>query len=755
MRINVEGIVQGVGFRPFIYRMALKENLSGWVRNTTEGVEIEAEGGLERLKHFCGLIKEEVPPLARIKKITSKNIPVKGDYNFDIKESKKTRDKIAMISPDVAICNDCIKDITDPDNRRYMYPFTNCTNCGPRFSLIKELPYDRPRTTMKDFNMCHVCEREYSDPLDRRYHAQPNACSECGPQIWLTDNRGNICSSDNQLNTAVELLRQGEIIAVKGLSGFHLMCDAENRQVISRLRRRKERPDKPLALMMDNLNTVSQYCHFDKQEKDILTGYRKPILLLDKKGEELPENVAPGSKYYGVMLPYTPLHYLIFNSELKALVATSANITGSPIEYKNRSGFNKLKKIADYFLFHNRKVYLPLDDSVVRVIRGQERVIRRARGYVPEPVQVTGIEDGLALGAEQKNTICINRDDFAFLSQHLGNLSNGAVYDNYKFTIKHFKDLYQFKPAFVTHDLHPDYQSTHHADFMISNNCEEDIKKLEVQHHHAHIASCMVENNIDEKVIGLAFDGTGMGTDGNMWGGEFLLCDLKNSNRVGHLNYIRMPGGDKAVREPWRMAVSYLNRLNYDKKVMINILDVNKEELEIVLEMLEKDLNCVKTSSIGRLFDTVAALIGLRRVITYQAQAAVELEAAAGDNKETYNYEIKKQGDKFVINTDTVIKSIYNDYKNKVNRSIISAKFHNTVIGFSLTMCKLLRNTYGIDRVVLSGGVFQNEILFKGISRNLTEFNFSVYTHAEIPCNDGGISLGQLIIAGRRERRNR
>lgn len=755
LQIKIEGTVQGVGFRPFIYRLAKKYNLSGWVSNTTEGVEIEVEGEREMVSGFPQLIEEQAPPLAQINRIITKSIAIKGGNTFKIKKSNVTGNTIALIPPDVATCDNCLDDITDPGNRRFRYPFTNCTNCGPRFSIIKGLPYDRHHTTLKKFEMCEECETEYYNPLNRRYHAQPNACPECGPRVWLLDSRGNNFDTVDPVKTVTNLLKQGKIIAVKGLGGFHLTCNAEDERVVAELRKRKKRPDKPLALMMNRLTTVMEYCHVDKKEKDILQGHKKPILLLDKKSDRLPDIIAPGSKYYGVMLPYTPLHYLLFDDDLKVLVATSANISGSSIIYKNENALSGLKDIADFFLFHNRDIYLPVDDSVVRVIMGKERVFRRSRGYVPSPVRFCCTEEGLALGAEQKNTTAISKGDFIFLSQHLGNLSNKGVYDNFKFVIRHFIKLYQLKPAFIAHDLHPDYQSTYHASLMSGNVKKKEIKKIGIQHHHAHIASCVVENGVNEKVIGLAFDGTGLGADGNIWGGEFLICDLKTFNRVGHLGYIKMPGGEKAIKEPWRMAVSHLYKLNYDKGRMLTVLNIDEKELEIVLEMLKKDLNCPRTSSMGRLFDTVAAITGIRKEISYQAQAAIELETAAAlvidKINEFYPYDIQEISEKLVINTDPVIKNLLLDYEKGIDSSIIAGKFHNTIIELSSEMCKLIRSKYSINNVVLSGGVFQNEILLKGLYKKLEEANFKVYTHTNIPCNDGGLSLGQLAIASRRE----
>ena len=481
--IRIEGVVQGVGFRPFIYRLAEESNLKGYVRNTSKGVEIEVEGDRNKVDKFPSIIKKKAPPLARINRISTQNISFKGDSAFNIKNSNNTSNTIAMIPPDISICNDCVNDITTPDNRRYQYPFTNCTNCGPRFSIIKNLPYDRSQTTMKSFEMCKKCKKEYNNSLNRRYHAQPNACPECGPHIWLLKNSGDKYSTSGPIKTTIRLLKQGKIIAVKGLGGFHLMCDAKNKKVVTKLRKRKKRPEKPLALMMDDISTVGRYCYISEKEEDILKGKRKPILLLDKKRKkELAGNIAPGSKYYGIMLPYTPLHYLLLNDNLKVIVATSGNISGNPIEFKNESAYKSLRNVADYFLMHNREIYLPVDDSVVRVIMDKERLLRRARGYVPYPVKVKGLQTGLALGAEQKNTNTSSKENYAFLSQHLGKLRNKSVYDNFKIMIKHFNKLYNLKPDFIAHDLHPDYQSTHHVNKMIYVSNSKDIKQNLIKH---------------------------------------------------------------------------------------------------------------------------------------------------------------------------------------------------------------------------------------------------------------------------------
>ncbi|ADL12203.1 carbamoyltransferase HypF [Acetohalobium arabaticum] len=746
--IQVQGVVQGVGFRPFIYKLAKKHGLNGRVSNTSRGVEIDIEGGKKNITDFISAVKDQPPRLAKIEKITTEDLPAGKYKNFQIATSKSEDDTLTLISPDVSLCRKCKAEILEVNNRRYKYPFTNCTNCGPRFSIIKDLPYDRRQTTMEPFKMCPECRAEYHNPEDRRFHAQPNACPDCGPEVWLTDNEGNEFEVEQPLEESGRLLRQGQIIAVKGLSGFHLICDGTNQQAVVRLRRNKSRPNKPLAVMMDRIETVKEYCQVSKLEADILQGIRKPILLLEKKGSRLPFNIAPNNNSLGVMLPYTPLHCLLFSDQLQILVVTSANQSSLPLEYKNQSALENLREITDYFLLHNREIHLPIDDSVVEVMAGKERIVRRSRGYTPQPIEISELadKDTLAYGAHFKNTFSISKGRLIFLSQHIGDLDNLETYQRFKRVLNHFKEIYEIEPKIIAYDLHPDYPVSKFGQHEVG-------KKAAVQHHHAHIVSCLAENGVNKRVIGVAFDGTGWGTDNRIWGGEFLLCDYNDFQRVGRLNYVQLPGGDRAVKAPWRMAVSYLFN-TYGEELDCYLSDnLAEKELRYIINILKHRINSPQTSSMGRLFAAVSALIGQRESITYQGQAAVELEAvAAKEAMESYAYEIEDRKEGYVINTDKIIRGIVTDLKQGTAKQVIAGRFHATVIGFSLEVCSLLRDRYNINRVALSGGVFQNEIIFTGLYNRLIKAGFEVYTHSRVPCNDGGLSLGQLVIANNQER---
>ena len=748
--IKVEGIVQGVGFRPFVYNLAISLNLNGWVNNNSEGVYIDIEGDNDKVVSFMRNLEQNPPPLSRIENITSSSLPICNYSTFTIKESEKSQNSITLISPDIATCDDCTKDILDPNNRRYKYPFTNCTNCGPRFSIIKSIPYDRDKTTMKDFIMCSECEDEYTNPLDRRFHAQPNACSECGPKVWLEDNKGmEISSAIDPIAFAQKLLTEGKILAIKGLCGFHLVCNGKNDRAVSLLRERKLRPHKPFAVMMKDIAAASKYCMINSLEEDLLTGIRKPIVLLNQKAEyNLPESIAPNQKTLGVMLPYTPLHQLLFNEDIEVLIMTSANIYGLPLEYDNKSARENLSSLVDFFLMHNRDIYIPVDDSVVKVVDNELRMIRRARGYAPEPFRVNLNNKILACGPNMKNTFSISKENLLFVSQHNGDLENIETYNHYKRNIEHFKDIFLFSPDYVACDLHPNYTSTHYAE-------EYGVKTISVQHHHAHIASCLVENHLDKKVIGIAYDGTGFGTDNKIWGGEFLICDLKSFTRAAHLDYVKIPGGEKAIEEPWRMGTSYLysafEKLGASNNEYLNdtLVKLYGSEASALIKILDKNINCVETSSMGRLFDAVSSMLNIRRKVTYEGQASIELEAVIErDCEEYYNYSISHNRDKDLYNIEvyTTILDILKDLNNNISVSTISSKFHNTVIHFTLEMCKILREKTRINDIVLSGGVFQNSYLLEKTIRILKSYDFTVYSHNQIPSNDGGISVGQLAI---------
>ena len=743
--IVVEGIVQGVGFRPFVYNLAKAFELKGWVNNNSEGVYIDVEGCLEDINKLMKCLENSPPPLARIEKITIKDDKVLNYSNFEIKKSEKSVDKITFISADIATCSECTEDILDSNNRRRGYTFTNCTNCGPRFSIIKELPYDRNKTTMKEFKMCRECNSEYLDPTNRRFHAQPNSCRSCGPELWIEDFKGNRLDIQDPISFAQNMLCEGKIFAIKGLGGFHLACDGLNKIAVNNLRERKKRPFKPLALMIKDIEIVKKYCRVSELEEKMLTGIKKPIVILNQKEScDLPQNIAPNQKTMGVMLPYTPIHILLFSEKLKVLIMTSANVNGLPIEYKDSSARYGLSGIVDYFLIHNREIHVPVDDSVLKVVEKQQRIIRRARGFVPEPFKWTNMRNILACGPNMKNTFCISKGGFLFLSQFNGDLENLETYEHYKKNVEHFKKIFSFSPQFIVHDMHPGYMSTKYA-------LEYDLPKIPVQHHHAHIVSCMFENNLEKRVIGVCFDGTGYGTDGKMWGGEFLVCDRLQFARAAHLDYIKMPGGEKAIKEPWRMAVSslykFLSRQRSKKEVNDMIFELYGIKAINLINILNSNINCIETSSMGRLFDVMANIIGITDIVTYEGQAAIELEAISEmDIEESYTYKVIEQ-DMYIIEPYGMIIEAIKDKTKGVSAKIIASKFQNTIVNLTVSICVRIREDSGINEVVLSGGVFQNSFLLKKIFFNLKKDNFQVYTHKDLPSNDGGVAIGQIIIA--------
>ncbi len=660
---------------------------------------------------------------------------------FEIKYSDKTDNAATLICPDIGICDQCLNDIKNIKNRRYKYPFTNCTNCGPRFSIIKDLPYDRNLTTMDEFKMCSECNYEYRNPLDRRFHAQPNACKNCGPKLELVDKFGRKIIVNNPIKEAVKYIKQGKIVAVKGLGGFHLTCDAQNKQSIQTLRDRKHRPTKPLAVMMKNINSVKKYCYLSKEEENTISNNKKPILILNKKEEKLSNKIAPNTNKLGVMLPYTPLHYLLFEEEIEVLVMTSANVSNLPIIYKNEEALEKLNNIADYLLMHNRDIYIPVDDSVSKVVLGRERVIRNSRGYSPLYIKLDGIKETLACGAHLKNTFAVSKNENIIISQYIGDMENLETCSSFEKIVSHFKKVYDIIPEVAAYDMHPDYWLTKYAN-------KQDTKKVAVQHHHAHIVSCMVENRIKDKIIGIAYDGIGYGTDKKLWGSEFLICDYKSFERAGHINYVSMPGGDAAVEEPWKMALSYLYKTykkDTYKKIPHTLRDKN---IKPIIAMIKNDINSPKCSSMGRFFDAAAALTGFSGKVTFEGEAAILLENIADKNENSrYYYDIEYINQKYILNTNKIIEGIIEDVNQEIDLSIISKKFHNTVIDFSVKICKKIAQKYNIQKAALSGGVFQNEILLKGIYEELISQGFEVYTHNLIPCNDSGICLGQLAVA--------
>ncbi len=745
-RLNVKGIVQGVGFRPFVYQLATTLNLKGKVANTSNGVTIFLEGPQHDIDSFLQGLVTQSPPLAHITQVDVESLTPRGYDDFSISRSREDAQRHTLISPDVSICNDCKNELFDPGDRRYAYPFINCTNCGPRYTIIDDIPYDRPKTSMRHFRMCPECQTEYDDPFNRRFHAQPNACPVCGPQVTLHDREKNRIETNNAIETTISLLKAGHVVAVKGLGGFHLVVDAENQTAVETLRQRKHREEKPLAVMSGDIERIRQFALVDQDSDVLLESRQRPIVLLEKKKTyALAGGVSPKNCTVGVMLPYTPLHYLLLKDHFTALVMTSGNLSEEPIAIDNADAFDRLRDIADYFLVHDRDIYLRSDDSVVRIVGNKQRFLRRSRGYVPVPIFLKNrLKPILACGAELKNTVCLTRETHAFLSQHIGDLENLATYEFFEMTITHLKRVLSIEPEIIAHDMHPNYLSTRYA-------MEQGHRvRIDVQHHHAHIVSCMAENHVEEPVIGLAFDGTGYGSDGSIWGGEVLIARLDGFERAAHLAYTPMPGGAAAIKEPWRMAVSYLygaygndlfnRRLPFLEKL-------NEGKLNIIIEMIEKEINSPRTSSLGRFFDGIAAMLGIRSHVAFEGQAAMELEMIA----ETWAGDLFDTAwlseEPIQIDPRPIVTGVVTDIEKGVPPSLVSGKFHATLMKMFTDLCQVIRKKTGLSQVALSGGCFQNAILLAGLSRRLGDRGFDVLTHENVPANDGGIALGQAVIA--------
>jgi hydrogenase maturation protein HypF len=761
-QIRVSGIVQGVGFRPYIYRLAANHGLAGHISNTAAGVTIEVQGESQAVEGFLDSMPRQAPPLARITDVRVAAIASNGDRHFHILASEKSAAAQTLIAPDVAVCADCLRELFDRTDRRYGYPFINCTNCGPRFTIVRSLPYDRPSTSMAVFPMCARCQEEYDDPLNRRFHAQPNACWECGPRMELWDHqrlisRDNpipICFTPRSLVKAGEHLRAGAILAVKGLGGFHLAVDATNAAAVRRLRERKHRFEKPLAVMVPNLEAAHELTFIEKANEDVLLAPPHPITLLERKPAcAVAPEVAPGHRELGIFLPYTPLHHLLFaESKLQALVMTSGNLSEEPIAIDNDEARARLSGIADFFFMHNREILLRCDDSVVRPVAGRVRHLRRSRGFVPVPVSLKqDLPPALAVGGELKNTICILKGHDAFLSQHIGDLENAESYAFFQEVIEHLQKILEVQPRILAYDLHPDYLSTKWA------LQQKGLRLVGIQHHHAHIASCMAENGLTEKagrVIGLALDGTGYGADGRIWGGEVLIADYCDFERAAHFKYVPMPGGEAAIREPWRMALSYLwQRFGREAATLPLPLvrDIPEKKIENLMRMIERGICTPLTSSCGRLFDAVAALVGLRHRVNCEAQAAIELELCrdAGECG-TYAFSVIEEGGICQIDAGPVIAAVVEDVIRQVSGGVISQRFHNAVSNVLIAVTARLRQRTGLNRVCLSGGTFQNVYLATELERRLREKGFEVFTHSEVPANDGGLSFGQAMIAAYR-----
>jgi hydrogenase maturation protein HypF len=742
LKIEVEGLVQGVGFRPFVYRLARKNNCNGYVLNKTDGVLIKIEGSSKDTENFSKELKSNHPVVALVKNIYIRKDKIENLDDFKILDSQDISDEISQISPDIAVCNDCIRDLKKQPHR-LNFPFINCTNCGPRFTIVKDFPYDRDKTTMQVFEMCDKCRKEYSDISDRRFHAQPVACNECGPQYSLHINNSIVNDFDKILEDLTKLIIDGKIIAVKGMGGYHLMCDAHNESTVKRLRNSKHREGKPFAVMFRDIDKIKEYAEVSDTEKNSLLSWRRPIVLLKAK-KELAFSVCVGFNTIGAFLPYMPLHHLIFERcNLPALVLTSGNFYEEPIIIDNDNAIKNLFKIADAILTYNRDIYNRTDDSVVKIINNKEHVFRRSRGYAPHPVHINLNPDGiLATGAELVNCFCIGKGNQAILSQHIGDLKNYETYEFYTETIEKFTRLFRVSPSLVVSDMHPDYMSTRFAENL-------GIENIKVQHHHAHIASCMAENKLDETVIGVSFDGTGYGSDGNIWGSEFIVADLKDFMRYTHFEYIELPGGDKAVEEPWRTAISYLYRYLGNDFQDINLpflKNIDRKKINMILAAIDKKINCPLSSGAGRLFDAVAAITGICKTSDFHAEAPMRLESIAAQNmEECYDFEISK-----TISFKNLFKEIIIDVKEGISKSIIAAKFHNTIIYVIFDTLIKIRKETGIEKVALSGGTFQNKYILERLIPLLSHDKFKVYTQTGIPCNDGGVALGQLAIAAKR-----
>jgi hydrogenase maturation protein HypF len=760
--ISVRGIVQGVGFRPFVYGLAVEHSLKGCVYNTSEDVKIEIEGDKEAVEQFVRELEIEAPPLAHIEDIDIEYNPPRHYRKFEIRRSQAQEGKYQLISPDIATCQPCLDELLNPEDRRYRYPFTNCTNCGPRFTIIEEMPYDRPKTTMRSFQMCSKCQAEYDNPLDRRFHAQPNACPRCGPRVELVDNLGNLITESNPIAAASQLLKKGKILAIKGLGGFLLACDATGDTVVKTLRRRKKRSSKPFAVMVTNIDEAKNHCHVSPEEENLLASSQSPIVLMTwRKESSVSPEVAPNLRFLGVMLPYTPLHHLLLRDTGLPLVMTSGNLSEEPIARDNDEALRRLSSIADYFLIHNRDIYSRYDDSVAMIERETSQLLRRARSYAPYPIRLPfEAKQVLACGAEEKNTFCLTRHNYAFLSQHIGDMENIETLEHFDSTISLYKRLFRVKPEIIAHDLHPDYLATKYAWEL----GEPDVKLVPVQHHHAHIASCMADNGLNTPVIGVAFDGTGMGADGNIWGGEFLVADYRDHKRAGHLEYMPLPGGAAAIKRPYRTAIAYILTLLGENTLdaiftgaakqsqLSSIGEVTEVEVEVIRRQLERQINSPLTSSMGRLFDSVSALLGIRGEIDYEGQAAVELEMATYKEnyvhiRKSYPYRIVEADGIMVIRLRDLFAAVIEDLHHDVSKGRISVKFHNTIARMTDEMCRLIANKTGITQVTLSGGVFQNRLLLKNTINLLESSGFQVFTHRQLPCNDGGISLGQAVVA--------
>ncbi len=736
--MRVEGVVQGVGFRPYVHGLASRLGLSGRVGNDTAGVFMEVEGAEQAVSEFLAALPAQAPPLAVIEQVRTSPLVPTGESGFHIVSSNATGRRDTLISPDSATCADCLRELADPTDRRFEYPFINCTNCGPRFTIVRDVPYDRPFTTMAPFTMCQACASEYHDPADRRFHAQPVCCPACGPRLRLLDADGAEVAGE-PLAAAAELLANGAVLAVKGLGGYHVATLAADAAATAMLRARKHREDKPFAVMVADLDTAHELCVIDPVGERVLASWRRPIVLLPRRPEApVAPAVAPGNRSLGLMLPYTPLHHLLLRATAAPIVLTSGNISDEPIAYRDDDARQRLTGIADAFLTHDRAIHMRTDDSVVRVFRGAELPVRRSRGYAPEPLTLTRPVPRpiLGCGAELKSTFCLARGRHAFMSHHIGDLENYETLRSYTEGVEHFQRLFDVQPEAVAHDLHPEYLSTKYAQDL------DEVDLIGVQHHHAHIASCLADNGDAGPVVGVAFDGLGYGSDGTLWGGEFLLADLAGFQRLAHLVPVPMPGGTAAIRQPWRMAAAYLG-----SDAPSELVQRNAEHWDSVLAMASQKVNAPLTSSAGRLFDAVAAILGIRDSINYEGQAAVELEQRADLTEQGSYPAAVTQGTTLQLHGADLVYAVLADLRAGVAPEVIATRFHHGVADAIVRVCLMLRETTGVGVAALSGGVFQNVLLLERTVAGLEQSGFRVLTHSRVPPNDGGISLGQVAVA--------
>lgn len=749
LKVHIQGVVQGVGFRPFIYNLAIAHHITGWVRNTSQGVEIQVTSDPENLAAFLQAIQTQHPPLARIDHLTSERIHPSDVSSFSILSSQSQPDDFVPIPPDISTCDDCRRELFDPANRRFRYPFINCTNCGPRFTIIQDIPYDRPLTTMAGFPMCPDCQQEYDDPTNRRFHAQPVACPACGPQLVFRSRNRVPKYKEDALQVARQWLQEGKILAVKGLGGYHLACDASNPRAVAELRSRKRRSQKPFAVMAFDLASIEKYCQIDPVEQDLLLSPQHPVVLLDARPDTcLAPGIAPHQNTLGFLLPYTPLHSLLLEPSPgfpEILVMTSGNFSEEPIAYEDEDALDRLSNLADGFLSHNRPIHIRTDDSVLRIVAGSPYFIRRSRGYAPDAIPLPRSSPPLlAVGAELKNTTCLARDRYGFLSHYIGDMENYETYRSFEDGIRHFEHLFHTQPQAIVCDLHPEYLATRYA---IERAAQENLPLIAVQHHHAHLTACLADNGwaTDEPVIGLTFDGTGYGSDGAIWGGEVLFGGYSGYDRAYHLKYVPLPGGNSAIRKPARMALAHLWAANLPwEPDLPPVQHLCADEQTTLKTQLEHRLNAPLTSSMGRWFDAVSALIGFCQTATYEGQAAIEMEAVVDPNETGFYPLPLTEG---IIDPGGLLAALLQDYRAGISIPCLAARFHNSLTRLALDACLSLRSLHGCQTVALSGGVWQNRVLLTKTRRELSQAGFRVLIHRQFPPNDGGVAIGQVMAA--------